>query len=97
MPDQKHFQALRDDYLKREFPEEYSQMKKSGALKPHLSQVGAEAMDLWETVASQMHNSPDLPTDYAARVQALEAIPEQVRDLINHDLIWQPLPQKPAT
>ena len=43
---------------------------------------------MWEDMQAQMMTRPDLPVVYHERVRALEAIPEMIRDVINHELIW---------
>ena len=93
MPNASQFEKMRDLYLKEEYPTEYQQMKRSGNLQTHLKQVGTEAQDLWETLESQMRNSPDLPENYLERVKAAEAIPEMVREMVRHDLIQVPPPK----
>lgn len=87
------FEKARDLYLKEEYPAEYRKLKQTGQLNPHLKQVATAALDLWETLESQMRNSPDLPENYLERVKMAEAIPEQVREMVNHDLIFRPPPK----
>lgn len=93
MPSPKHFETMRETFLKQAYPDQYREMAKSGRLKEHLSQTGEEAMEMWEDLEAQMANSPDLPTDYAQRVKALEGIPETVRELVNAEIIHLPLPR----
>ena len=93
MPTASQFEKMRDLYLKEEYPQEYQQMKRSGSLQKHLQQVGTEALDLWETLESQMRNNPELPENYWERVKAAEAIPEQIREMVRHDLILVPPPK----
>ncbi len=40
-----------------------------------------------DSTAQMMHN-PQMPLTFPERIQAFEAIPETVRDLVNHELFW---------
>lgn len=90
MPTAEHFANLREAYLKREFPEEHARMKAAGTLTAHLEEIGQSAIEMWDETTGQMRNDPQMPQEQPARMQAFEAIPETVRDLINHDMIWVP-------
>ena len=91
MPSVQHFQAMRDHFLKGAYPEEHARMEKSGELQAHLETVGSQAKEMWDDLITQMRLNPDLPESYPDRVKALEAMPEQVREMVNADLIHQPL------
>jgi uncharacterized protein HemY len=84
---------MRNEFLKKAYPMQYQQMAKSGRLQEHLSQTGEEAMEMWDYLLAQMSNSPSLPESYPERVKMLEAIPEQVREMVNAELIHLPLPR----
>ena len=94
MPSATHFETMRREFLKEAYPKEYQRMETSGELQMHLSQIGEDAMEMWDDLQSQMMTSPDLPENYPERVKALEAIPEQIREMVSADLIHQPLPRR---
>jgi hypothetical protein len=73
--------------LKSAYPTKYKKMKADGSLKAHLEQVGQEAQEMYETMQAQAMESPDLPKTYAERVAHLEGLPEQLREMVNHELI----------
>lgn len=88
MPTAQGFAKARDLYLKESFPRLYAEMEKKGVLKEHLSTVGREAMEMWEDLQAQMMNNPDLPGTYHERVKELEKIPEVVREMVNHEILY---------
>ncbi len=92
MPKPEHWQKARDLFLQHAYPAAYEKMRMAGTLQEHLEQTGQEADEMAEELRIQMKQAPDLPEDYASRVQALERIPEVVRELVNHDLIHVPPP-----
>lgn len=91
MPSPETFAKARELFLKEAYPEKYQAMKASGQLDKHLKQVGQEADEMWSTLQAEMTNSPDLPEDFSERLKALNVVPEQIREMVNHDLIHQPL------
>ncbi len=94
MPSAQHFATMRDRFLKEAYPKEYARMEKSGELQTHLETISEEASEMWDDLMVQMRTSPDLPEDYLERVKALESMPEQVRELVNAELIHRPLPSR---
>ena len=94
MPTAAGLARARELYLKEEYPTQYNRMKADGTLPGHLETTGQEADEMLQDLVAQMRSNPDLPTEYGLRVTALEAIPEQVREMVYHDLINVAPPQK---
>lgn len=80
----------REKYLREHHPKTYRAWERSGYLKEHLAETGQEAVELTETLSTQMENAADLPTDYIERVKRLEAIPLQVREIVEQEVIYSP-------
>lgn len=91
MPSPETFAKARDLFLKEAYPETYAKMAASGALQKHLQQIGQEADEMFSTLRAEMMNNPELPETFAERAKALNAVPEMVREMVNHDLIHAPL------
>ncbi|HUQ38398.1 MAG TPA: TnpV protein [Aestuariivirga sp.] len=63
--------------------------KTSEGLAPYLQRIGEQAMEMYDHLSSQMQTSPNLPTDYAKRLEALQAIPLTVEEIVLDELIYQ--------
>lgn len=90
MPRAENFSQMRRQFLEETYPELYEEMQKQGTLEEHLTQIGLEAEEMWEDLSATMSNDPDLPEDFASRVQRLNQIPEIVREIVSRELIHAP-------
>lgn len=88
MPSETIYARMHKDYLRKNHPEMYSSLKKSGELLEHCRSVGKTAINLFETISAQMATSPNLPTDYQERVDELESIPLTVEEIVLHDVVY---------
>jgi hypothetical protein len=79
-----------EKFLQENHPEMLEAMRAEGTLTDYLQQIGEQAAAMHATILTKMSNSRDLPTDYLKRVEALEAIPATVDELVMADLILQP-------
>lgn len=80
-------------YLKEHRPVLYNTMLLSGELFPHLAEVNQKANELHDRLIKQMTaqagiNEQLKERDQMAWVQQMNAIDAQVREIINHDLIY---------
>ena len=83
----------RKHYLKEHRPVLYNTMLLSGELFPHLAEVNQQANELHDRLIKQMTaqagiNEQLKEQDQMAWVQQMNAIDAQVREIINHDLIY---------
>ena len=83
----------REYYLKEHRPVLYNTMLLSGKLFPHLAEVNQQANELHDRLIKQMTaqariNEQLKEQDQMAWVQQMNAIDAQVREIINHDLIY---------
>ena len=83
----------RHRYLKEHRPVIYNTMLLSGKLFPHLAEVDQQAMDLRDRLMMQMAAQAGITEqlkakDQMAWVQQMNAIDAQVREIIDHDLIY---------
>ena len=80
-------------YLKEHRPVLYNTMLLSGELFQHLAEVNQQANELHDRLIKQMTaqagiNEQLKEQDQMAWVQQMNAIDAQVREIINHDLIY---------
>lgn len=83
----------RKHYLKEHRPVLYNTMFLSGELFPHLAEVNQQANELHDRLIKQITaqagiNEQLKEQDQTAWVQQMNAIDAQVREIINHDLIY---------
>ena len=83
----------RQRYLKEHRPVLYNTILLSGKLFPHLAEVDQQAKELHDRLIKQMAaqagiNEQLKEQDQMAWVQQMNAIDAQVREIINHDLIY---------
>ena len=83
----------RHRYLKEHRPVIYNTMLLSGKLFIHLAEVDQQAMDLHDRLMKQMAAQAEITEqlkaqDQMAWVQQMNAIDAQVREIIDHDLIY---------
>ena len=83
----------RKHYLKEHRPVLYNTMLLSGELFPHLAEVNQQANELHDRLIKQITaqagiNEQFKEQDQMAWVQQMNAIDAQVREIINHDLIY---------
>ena len=83
----------RHRYLKEHRPVIYNTMLLSGKLFIHLAEVDQQAMDLHDRLMKQMAAQAGITEqlkaqDQMAWVQQMNAIDAQVREIIDHDLIY---------
>ena len=83
----------RHRYLKEHRPVIYNTMLLSGKLFNHLAEVDQQAMDLHDRLMKQMAAQAGITEqlkaqDQMAWVQQMNAIDAQVREIIDHDLIY---------
>lgn len=83
----------RKHYLKEHRPVLYNTMLLSGELFPHLAEVNQQANELHDRLIKQITaqagiNEQLKEQDQMAWVQQMNAIDAQVREIINHDLIY---------
>ena len=83
----------RKHYLKEHRPVLYNTMLLSGELFQHLAEVNQQANELHDRLIKQMTaqagiNEQLKEQDQMAWVQQMNAIDAQVREIINHDLIY---------
>jgi hypothetical protein len=75
---------IRQDVLK--------QLRKQGDLNCYLSSVGEQASDLFSTLMSQYHNSPEIQKlPYLDRVKGLQSRRHEANEIVLHDIVHQPL------
>jgi len=90
MPTQAAFQKLHKEFLAKNHPQMMVELRKTGELQRYLTEIGEQAMAMYETIAGQMEHNPNLPQEYGARVAELEQIPIVATEIVLHDLIYQP-------
>ena len=83
----------RKHYLKEHRPVLYNTILLSGELFPHLAEVNQQANELHDRLIKQITaqagiNEQLKEQDQMAWVQQMNAIDAQVREIINHDLIY---------
>ena len=87
-----YWASQRRKYLEAEYPKQAASMEKAGTLEPHCQEVAQDALEMLETVTTDLENRPEVQAmEYAPKVQALEAIPLQAREMVQHDVIQAPL------
>jgi hypothetical protein len=84
------YAKMHERFLAENFPKVLSQLKSSGQLPSYLHRLGSQAEEMYEAIWSQMLTSPKLPKDYAQRVEAMQAVPEQAEEMVLHDLVLCP-------
>lgn len=85
--------SMRRDYLKKHRQSLYYQLLLSGKLNDHLADIEEQAQDMMWTLTRQMANAEDVTEelkrrDQMAWVGAMNNIRNQVREIINHMLIY---------
>ena len=85
--------AMRRDYLKKHRQNVYYQLLLSGKLNDHLADIEEQAQDMMWTLPKQMAKSEGVTEelkriDQMACVGAMNNIQNQVRETINHMLIY---------
>lgn len=95
MPTAQAYSNLHRTFLRDHHPSLLRDLRQRGEAEEYFRKVGEAAMELYEDLEAQMMTAPNLPTDHAKRVQALEAIPATVEEIVMHDLIMTP--QKGST
>ena len=90
MPTAAAFQRLHKEFLAKNHPQMMVELRKTGELKRYLTEIGEQAMAMYESIAEKMEHSPHLPTEYGARVAELEQIPLIATEMVLNDLIYQP-------
>jgi hypothetical protein len=80
------------EFLSQTNPKMLEKLRASGELLSYLKGIGEQAEEMYETLSAQMQTSKNLPTEYWARVKALEAIPVTVDEIVMSELILQPIP-----
>ena len=85
--------AMRRDYLKKHRQNVYYQLLLSGKLNDHLADIEEQAQDMMWTLPKQMAKSEGVTEelkrmDQMAWVGAMNNIQNQVRETINHMLIY---------
>ena len=85
--------AMRRDYLKKHRQDTYYQLLLSGKLNDHLADIEEQAQDMMWTLPKQMAKSEGVTEelkrmDQMAWVGAMNNIQNQVRETINHMLIY---------
>ena len=83
----------RHRYLKEHRPVIYNTMLLSGKLFTHLAEVDQQAKELHDSLLKQMATQAGITEqlkaqDQMAWVQQMNAIDAQVREIIDHDLIY---------
>ena len=84
---------LRHRYLKEHRPVIYNTMLLSGKLFSHLAEVDQQAKELHDSLLKQMAAQAGITEqlkaqDQMAWVQQMDTIDAQVREIIDHDLIY---------
>ena len=92
MPSATIYAKMHREFLKQNHPETYQSLVESGELNKHAARVGKTAVDLFETLSAQMATSKTLPENYMELVEALEAIPGTVEEIVLNDVVHNPAP-----
>ena len=77
-------------FLKNSRPDLYQALGESGDLNKVALEVGRKASEMFDLVAQQMAQSPDLPQDPKERQSVVESIPLVAEEIVLHDLVYQP-------
>lgn len=93
MPTALTYSRLHRQFLTQHNPEVLKQMREPERTS-YLKNVGEQAMEMHDNLASRMQTNPNLPTDQAKRLEAVQAIPLTVEEIVLDELIYQP--RKPA-
>jgi hypothetical protein len=88
------YARMHRQFLQNSNPQMLSSLQKSGELPAYLERIGQSAEQMYDTLEAQMMTAKDLPKDYQAKVQALEAIPLTVDEIVRSEIVNQPLPQQ---
>jgi hypothetical protein len=90
MPNAETYAKLHREFLEKHHPKTYKMLEESGGLVDHLKMVGETAINLYETISTQMATSKNLPKEYAVRVQELKQIPHVVHEIVPNDVVHNP-------
>lgn len=93
MPTAQEFADQREAFLKHSHPATLKEFRASGYLQTHLDEIGQEALEMYEMLEAQMRNQAigdSGEIDPSRRIETLEAIPLQVREMVLEDLILAP-------
>ena len=67
MSDKATYVRLHKEFLQKHQPKLYRQMLAEGTLAEHLNSVGGSAVEMEESLTTQMVTRKDLPKDYLER------------------------------
>ena len=82
-------------YLQENRPDLLARYERSDRTRSYLSSVGEEAADLESRLMAEYQARPEVKAlPYQARVRALQSRQAEVQELVRHDLILQPVPER---
>lgn len=84
------FSKAHERYLRENKPEMLREMKKDGSLKEYLQSIGEHANEMFDHLMREKMKQPDFPTEYLARVDAMNAAHHQMMEIVMDDQILQP-------
>lgn len=81
-------------FLRENNPDLLHDLQKKGDLRLYLDRVGTQADERYQTLIAQGSTDPNLPKDYAQRVQALQSLPLTADEIVMSEIVNQPLPSR---
>jgi hypothetical protein len=64
MPTPAAFAKLHKRFLCQNHPLMVAELRRNGELQSYLTEIGEQAMEMYESLSQQMAHNPNLPTDY---------------------------------
>jgi len=87
-----YWAGQRERFLEAKYPAAYKTMKARGQLAERCRAVAEQAADAEQELLIELENRSSVQgLEYAEKVRTLEAIPLQAREIVQKDVIEQPL------
>ena len=87
MPNAQTYAQMHRKFLEQAHPEVLAKLTPE-ELKERLASVGKTAVETYDLLDHQMRTSPKLPTDFRQRMEAVNAIPVAVEEIVLQEVVY---------